>query len=300
MPKYKRAILVPLGDKQAGHSGALVNPETELPIWEFDSADKKFVQNGTENPTLSPMQKQLWKWHEQDRKKVADLAGKDPIIYLGMGDETQGGIFKEDLQTVSLAKQWLYSKYNMQPWLDMPQVKAAYFAQGTSVHLWGAGDSETVLVHHLKEMYPKKRIELTQHWELELNGKLIDVAHHGPGVGLREWTKGNTLRLYTKSLMQKLHDNRKQTPDLLLRAHYHQPITETVTLNLDEEILKCEAWITPPYCIIGSHGQKATQSVSQMHVGFLAFEIIEGLPIKTHYKPFWHTFDLRVKERIEL
>jgi hypothetical protein len=157
-----------------------------------------------------------------------------------------------------------------------------------------------VLTHALKKEFPEKRIEMTQHWELEIDGYRIDVAHHGPMPGSREWTKGNVLRLYTQSLMRKLQSNGKAVPNLLLRAHYHEPINEIVTLNLDEEILRTEAWITPPYCVIGAHGMKVTQSISQMHVGLLAFEIIDGKLIETHYKPFWHTFDLRVEERIVL
>jgi len=300
MNKYNRKILVAVGDKQAGHAGALVNPATQLPVWEFSKTEKKAVTTGYEYAKLTPMQNQLWKWHEQDIKNVVDIAGKDPIIYLGMGDETQGGYFRDDLAENSLATQYLYSYNNMLPWMELKQTKAFYFVQGTSVHLWGAGDTETILTHQLKREYKNKKIELTQHWELDIDGLFVDVAHHGPGAGMREWTKGNTLRLYTKSLMQKLHSNRKQLPDLLLRAHYHQPISETVTLNLDEDIYKCEAWITPPYCVIGSHGQKVTQSISQMNVGMLAFEIIDGKLFETHYKPFWHTFDLRVREKVTL
>lgn len=296
----KRVILVAVGDKQAGHAGALVNPETLLPTWEIDPKTKKRVIDGYEHPKLSPMQKQLWEWHEHDRNEIGKLAGRDPIIYLGMGDETQGGYYKDDLQNVSLSVQTLYSYHNMLPWMEMKSLRAAYFVQGTSVHLWGAGDTETILVHTLRKEFPKKRIELTQHWELDIDGLLVDIAHHGPGPGSREWTKGNTLRLYTRSLMQKLHNNGKLTPHLLLRAHYHQPISEVVSLNLDEEILRTEAWITPPQCVIGAHGQKATQSVSQMHIGMLAFEIINGKLIETYYKPFWHTFDLRVRERVKI
>jgi len=296
----KRVILVAIGDKQAGHAGALINPEAQIPVIEIDKDNGRHVVTGYEHPSLSPMQKQLWEWHEHDRQEIQNLAGKDPIVYLGMGDETQGGYYKDDLKDVSLAAQFLHSYHNAKPWMDMNSVKAAYFVQGTSVHLWGAGDTETILIHNLRIEYPKKRIELTQHWELDVDGLLVDIAHHGPGPGMREWTRGNILRLYTRSLMQKLHNNGKRPPDLLLRAHFHQPLCEIVTLNLDEEILRTESWITPPQCVIGSHGQKSTQSVSQMHVGMLAFEIVNGKLIETHYKPFWHTFDLRVREKVTL
>jgi len=186
----------------------------------------------------------------------------------------------------------------MLPWMEMPQVKRVYFSKGTGVHLWGDGSTETILTQQLSKEYPKKCVKMAPHWELDIDGFLTDIAHHGPGAGIREWTKGNTLRLYVRSLQDYLHNNRKRIPDLLLRAHFHQPISEVVTKNLDTERFRTEAWITPPQCFIGGHGQKVTQSVSMMHIGMLAFEIVNNKILETH--EFLHSIDLRVRERVEL
>ena len=253
--------------------------------------------NGYKSPELNSIQKDMWRWHEKDREEIGKLAGKDPIVYIGMGDEHQGGIFKDDLSEGSMSSQIQISYYNMQPWLNMPQVKAVYFTRGTPVHLWGAGDSETMLTHMLKLEHPKKHITMSQHWELDISGCIVDIAHHGPNAGGREWTRGNGLRNYTFSLMQKLHNNRERIPNLLLRAHFHQPISEVVTLNTDKERYRTEAWITPPQCFIGAHGQKATGSISSMHIGMLAFEIINGKIYDTH--EYLHTVSLRTKESVE-
>ena len=298
MPKYKRVILLPLGDKQAGHSGALVNPETQIPVIEFDRITKSRVVTGHEYPQLSSIQKDMWNWHERDRLEIGKLAGKDPIIYIGMGDETQGGVFKDNLKENSLSVQYLISYNNMIPWLEMKQVKTVRFVKGTSVHLWGDGDTETMLTHELSQEFKNKDIKMAPHWALDIDGFLVDIAHHGPKPGSREWTKGNGLRLYTQSIQDYLHDNGKRIPDLLLRAHFHQPISEVVTKNLDTRRYRTEAWITPPQCFIGGHGQKVTQSVSMMHIGMLAFEIVNNRLLETH--EFMHSIDLRVQERIEL
>lgn len=298
MFKYKRFILVPVGDKQAGHNGALVNPEASIPDVELDRSTMTRIIMGYRHPELSSLQKDMWKWHEKDREEIGKLAGKDSIIYIGMGDETQGGIFKDDLKDVSLSAQYFISYYNMLPWLNMKQMKGAYFAKGTAVHLWGDGDTETILTHRLNNEFKHIPVKMSPHWELNFDGFRVDVAHHGPGVGMREWTKGNTLRLYTKSLQDYLHNNGKPIPDLLLRAHFHQPICEVVTKNLDTERFRTDAWITPPQCFIGGHGQKVTQSVSMMHIGMLAFEIVNNRILETH--EFMHSIDLRVEERINL
>jgi len=298
MPKYKRVILVPVGDKQAGHNGALVNPAAELPVVELDKETRTRIVTGYEYPKITSLQADMWIWHNEDRLEIARLAGRDPIIYIGMGDETQGGVFQDNLAEVSLSRQYLISYYNMLPWMEMKQLKAVYFVKGTAVHLWGDGDTETLLTHQLANEFKDKTVKMAPHWELNIDGFRVDVAHHGPGTGIREWTKGNVLRLYTRSLMDYLDKNRKPIPDLLLRGHFHEPISEVVTLNKDLETVRCEAWITPAQCFIGAHGQKATQSVSHMQIGMLAFEIINNRILETHR--FMHSIDLRAEERINL
>lgn len=162
MPKYKRTIIAVRGDTQGGHAGGLLNPETEIPVLGGTEDGERVVED-VHHPALRPFQKLLWKWHEEDRKSIGKLAGKDRIVFVEMGDLTQGNVFKDDLGEIALTPQVTISAYSMFPWLDMPQVQAAYMVRGTGVHVWGEGATETLLSMYLQQAYPRKTVKITDH-----------------------------------------------------------------------------------------------------------------------------------------
>lgn len=292
--KYRRIILAVRGDTQGGHAGGLLNPETQIPTYVIDPVTKDKVLEGWHTPELRPVQRQLWEWHEQDREKIGELAGTDELVMLEMGDLTQGSVFKDDLDETSLSAQVVISAYSMYPWLEMRQVRRVYMSRGTGVHLWGEAATETLLTRLLSSEYKKKSIRLVDHWLLDIDGFLIDVAHHGPGAGKRAWTRGNVLQLYTQSIMMDEIIAGRQPPNLLLRAHHHEYTPRPATVQAGGKVWRCDACITPPECFIGSHAQKVCESPSSMSVGMLAFEILDGRLLETH--PFIHTIDLRTRE----
>lgn len=291
--EYKRTIIAVRGDTQGGHSGGLVNPETEIPELDI-SEDGEIVLAGIRHPELRPIQKRLWQWHTQDLENISKLANGDPIVWLEMGDLTQGNVFKDDLSELSLSGQYFTSKWNTMPLLELPNVKALYMVRGTGVHVWGEGSTETMLVAILKREYPDIKISITDHWLLDVDGFLLDISHHGPGAGVRNWTRGNVFELYCKSILMADIELGKPIPNAFLRGHKHEFIWRPIVHQVMNRIWKANGFITPPYCFIGSHAQKVMNSPSFMGVGLLALEIVNGKLLDFH--PFTHFVDLRARE----
>lgn len=290
---FKRTIIAIRGDTQSGHAGGLVNPGTEIPEFDIDDEGER-VFAGYRNPELRPIQKRLWKWHTQDLENITNLANGDPLIWLEMGDLTQGNVFKDDLAVNNLSEQWFISFWNTKPLLEMPNVKAMYIARGTGVHVWGEGSTETMLTAYLKISYPGIKMAITDHWLLNVDGFLVDMAHHGPGAGMRNWTRGNAFSLYAKSVMMDDIDLGNPVADVLVRGHKHEFTYCRPIHQVKNKIWEMPAFITPPYCFIGSHAQKVMNSPSFMGVGMLALEVVNG---KLHdFHPFTHFVDLRAKE----
>jgi len=156
-----------------------------------------------------------------------------------------------------------------------------------------------MLTHHLKDAFPKKRIQIKQHWALKLDGDdraEINIAHHGPATGIRHWLKGNVLQLYTLSLMMRRVSAGKVPPLAVFRAHHHELLYRPVIYQTEKQIWETRAWITPPFCYISGHGQQVMQSPDVMSVGMIAVEFVNR---RIHDWHHWlHTIDLAQGEVI--
>ena len=291
--KYIRKIIAVRGDTQGGHAGGLLNPETLIPDVAIDEKGERVIE-GWHTPQLRPVQKQLWKWHTEYVRNVRKLAGKDEIIFLEMGDLTQGNVFRDDLDENNLNTQVTISRYNTIPWLDIPNVRKAFIVKGTGVHVWGEGSTETLLTAQLKSIYPKKKIKINYHYLLDVGGVILDVAHHGPGAGIRSWTRGNVFGLYCKSILMDDLACGAPVPHVILRAHKHEFIYQRAIHQVRGRVWDVPGFISPPFCFIGSHAQKVINSPSFMGVGVLALEIVNGKMVDFH--PFTNYVDLRTQE----
>jgi hypothetical protein len=291
--KFSRKIIAIRGDTQSGHSGGLLNPETVFPVMGIDAAGKKVVED-YEEASLNPVQRQLWEWSEADRESVRELAGRDEIVFVEMGDMTQGARFTDDLAETSLSRQTLISFSNALPWLGMENVKRMRAVKGTGVHVWGEGSTETILTMLLAKQYPKKDVRIADHYLLNVDGYRLDVSHHGPGPGMRNWTRGNAFELYVKSILLDDLNAKREPPSMVLRAHKHEFTYAHAIHQVMGEVWQLPAFIVPPYCFIGSHAQKAANSPSSMGVGVIALELINGKLLDWH--AFTHYVDLRTQE----
>ena len=293
MKTFNHKIIAIRGDTQSGHAGGLLNPDTIYPVIGFDAGGRKVVED-YENAQLSPVQRQLWKWSESDREEIQKLAGKDEILFVEMGDMTQGARFADDLAETSLSRQMLTSFYNSLPWVAMKNVKRMRAVKGTGVHVWGEGSTETILTMLLQKEFPGKDIKIADHYLLNVDGFLLDVSHHGPGAGLRNWTRGNAFELYVKSLLLDDLNAQRIPPHIVLRGHKHEFTYAHAIHQVMGNVWELPGFIVPPYCFIGSHAQKVMNSPSSMGVGTLALELVNGKLLEWH--AFTHYVDLRTQE----
>jgi len=166
--------------------------------------------------------------------------------------------------------------------------------KGTGVHVWGEGSTESLLTFMLQKEYPKKDIQISDHYLLNVNGCVLDISHHGPGAGMRNWTRGNAFELYVKSILLDDLNAPRTPPNVILRAHKHEFTYAHAIHQVNGQVWQLPGFIVPPQCFIGSHAQKVMNSPSTMGVGTLALELINGKLYQWH--ALTHYVDLRTEE----
>lgn len=277
MPKSRRVIAAAISDTHSNHKLGLLNPETVL--FQEDPSTKKLVPW---KPKLLPTQDWLWECFQEDRAKVDALAGSDEIVLIHDGDMCQGANGNgRELVSSRLSDQFAMARDTLMPWFKMPQVRRGVFLKGTGYHEMGEG-SAAMTVGEMLSAKTGKPIEVPYHATAEIAGLRFDLAHHGPPPGIRNWLRGNVLRLYTQSLMDDALKEGEAPPDVVLRGHYHQLASETVTRRARGRRWETLAVILPSYCGIDDYARKVAKSPDHLTVGLVAFEIIDGRLVEMH------------------
>jgi hypothetical protein len=278
--RKSRKLVAFLADTHAGHKLGLMPPGVEL-------LDDSGPEPRTWTPPLTAIQEWLWMQYVADMGAVWALAGKAPVTLVHGGDVTWGARFPTQLVSTRLSDQLLVALGNLLPWYEHKGLRSVVLVQGTESHEFGEGSAPIALAEQLVKRFPKVSTTCTRHALLSIDGLLVDVAHHGPGVGGRAWLTGNELRYYTRSiLMDDIVDGRKP-PDVIVRAHYHHGIRETVRVGEHT----CEAFVLPAYCGMTHYSSQVTRSAYMLSCGLVALEIVDGKVQQVH--PFWRRLDLR-------
>jgi hypothetical protein len=243
-----------------------------------------------------PTESQLWLWDEfqEHKKQLIDLAGKDEIIVLVGGDVTHGKRYP-DKERVSVRE---YDDYAIAADVlgelaELKNVKRMRLVRGTGSHVYGHGTAELVVARILEAEYGIDA-KVAYHYLLNIRGVNFDIAHHGPGPGIRNWLKGNVLRYYVRSIVTSAIMEQEDVPDVLLRWHFHRYVPDTHEYRSNGTTYITRSRICPSYSYIDDHARQVTKSVSKLTVGMLAFELING-KVKDDYE-FLSSIDLRRKE----
>lgn len=268
--RNRRRVVVALSDLHCGLRLALLNPATVL----LDA-------NGDEwTPSLTATQRYLWDVYQGHVRDVADLANGDPVILLLHGDMTQGLIHWSGVWGTRLYDHIVGAVACLDPWVEVCNVQAVRLALGTEAHTH-EGTSEYLIARELSATQPKCNIGISQHYRLTVGQAVLDIAHHGPGAGIRQWTTGNVARHYLKSLMLEEIVNQNAPPDVVIRGHVHQWVRETVYLETRAGTVTGEIVVTPGYCGINPFARKITRSsLTQTH-GLAAIEV-DGDRVQVH------------------
>ena len=289
MQKYKRKIIAVLSDTHGGHKLGLCNPNVKLKS--IENADIREY-----SPELSETQKFMWNVLEWGASETIKLAGKDDIVLLHDGDPTHGNAKFLETMTTRMSDQILIAVSNLEPLLKHKNVKVARFAAGTGLHEMGEGSAALLIAENIRSKYPKLNTEVVYHGLLDIDGFLIDYAHHGPFVGSRIWLAGNELRYYLRSLMMSEIMEGKTPPHLILRGHYHVYRKEYLEISANGELYESWAFVLPGFTFKDDYTRRATRSEFKQTIGMMTFEIINGRLYHAH--KFTKTIDIRTKEII--
>ncbi len=282
----KRTIAVAIGDIHSGCLFGLMRPGIELPP----------LDDQGELWSPEPTESQVWLWDcfQEHKAELIKFAGKDDIVVFYGGDVTHGDKYPDkEKVTVRRYDQLHIAVDNLSEIASLKNVKVMRLAKGTGSHVMGHGTAELIVARMLRENY-KLDIGVAYHYLSEIQGTTWDIAHHGPGPGIREWTKGNVLRLYTESIMMAELMSGGKPPDVLLRWHYHRYVPKMPTIRSNGGTFTTIANICPSYCFIDDFARQVTKAVSKLTVGMLAYEIVDG-KVRAPQE-FLSTIDLRKKE----
>ena len=191
----------------------------------------------------------------------------------------------------------LIAEANLRPLVELKQTKVVRIIKGTSLHEFGEGSSSITIDKLLRNSYPNKDIKSLYHGLLTIGDFTIDYSHHGASAGRRDWLKGNEARFYLRNIMYSEIKLGNKPANLYLRAHYHEPLVEWLSMGMLEE--EYESWfcILPSLCMIDDYARKVTSSKFIVTNGIYTFEIINDALYKIH--KFKKTLDIRTKEEIE-
>ena len=282
-----RKILVVMADIHSGDNQGLMPPDVQL-------LDDTGPEPRVWTPAQTAIQREwLWPNYVRDMGSVFDLAGKSEVTLALPGDLTQGNKYHDGLVSSRMADQFTIALANLEPWYAHKNLKNVYLVQGTGAHEFGEGSAPVVLSEVLAKRYPKVRTAYHRHYLLDVDGALVDIAHHGPAPSKRAWLKENMLRYYTKSLMFDEIIAGRAVPAAIVRAHVHEPIKPQRVWVGD---YKCEAVVVPCYCGITTYVMQVARSPYILHCGLVALEFVDGALREVY--PFWRSVDLRQREAV--
>lgn len=279
-----RKVLAVCNDLHAGSKMGLLSPKTEL-----------FGEDERGNPApyapkLSATQDYLWEVYTHGIQRAFEIADGDELLLLVNGDIAQGWKYPHNLVSTRVSDQIIMASAALDPWYAYPRLHHVRLAKGTEAHNFGEGSAEDLTATILTERYKEVDTRVSTHGLMTYNDALVDYAHKGPPPGSREWLKGNTARFYLRDLMLREILAHRRPPDIVLRAHFHTPIYETLEMSDYTSSL----FVVPPLCVMDEFAVGATGSVECVTNGILVFEIVDGAV--TAFERIYDTLDLRTQE----
>lgn len=295
-----RAIVCVFGDLQGGHKQGLLHPETLIQEWD-----------DTGNPydvpvKLNPAQEYLWDLLEEGLTKTADLAGKDPIYIITMGDLTEGNKYPKAMVSSSKANQVTIAYDILAHAFAKLKARAMRLVISTDSHAFDENAADVLIEKQLKAEFPKANIKLVGHGLATINKAKIDYAHHGVGGGIRVWLDGDEARRYMKDIAMSERMAGNRPPDVILRADRHVRVCEHLVYFVDD--VMCDMWgiQVPSFQFLTNYARQATRSARTITNGMLAIEIhdmkgftagnLSGSKITPHW--YTRTREMPLKETI--
>jgi len=201
-----------LADMHSGSPYSLFGGETQL------------LMNGPRGP--SARQLEIYKHWREVLDTVAEWRkGFDRLVCINAGDAVEGLHHQnKDIISPYLTDHQRIHEKLMNECKSIVHYDTLYYVNGTLDH---AGEEEFDIATVLgAERYEAQNFTHPV-LKKKVCGKLIYVAHHGPGPG-RGINAGNMLRNKVKQLDYDLRRENQQSPDMVVFAHQHQHQRERV------------------------------------------------------------------------
>lgn len=285
--KYKRECILAISDTHGGYELGLANPKTML------KTRKEELKPYILNEVQEYLYYDVLEWGLGIAKKIID---SDPTHVIHVGDITHGNKYIDEQISTKISPQFIMAADNFNPILSLPNVVSLRLDVGTASHGFGQSTAEDIIEVILRERYPKIDIRSLYHGLTSIAGIKIDHAHHGPGVGIRNWTKGNVARLYLKSLMQDDISEGKVPPDLVLRGHYHEIVKQWNREKMNGRWYEGWLMVMPSMAFPGAYANQVVKSPPYVTNGIIVVEVINGRIYEIH--EMTKTFDIRTYEEI--
>ena len=233
----KGKLIVFVGDEHCGSSTGLMPPGE----WQFDTG-------GSYNP--SPAQNWIWEQWEKAWDMIATLRRGRKLIVVNNGDAVDGVHHgtreiitqnkNEQARIHCACMDWAMKKVH--------KFDELYYVRGTEVHV---SDIEEEIARDLgaEARYTNNGTDGSYVFDQLFlqpdigTEPLIDICHHGSGVGSRAWTKGNSFRSQLLSYYFFLRDTDLTIPRYVIRAHLHTLVRRGI---YDQRYIM-EGMITPSF-----------------------------------------------------
>lgn len=240
---------------------------------------------------LNPEQRFLHAVRESAVKGVRHIVGDAPVTYLHLGDYVQGWKHPTDIITDSPYEELVIAQHNLRWLYDRLNIDKIRLVYGTAAH----DGIRHEAVKSIKSMVAgyADDVELVWHGVATVDGVTIDYSHHGAGIGIRDWLKGNQIRYYVKSIMSEDLKRGKTPPRLMLRGHYHAYHWETTRERIGDKFVTTDYVLVPSLCGMGAFATQVTGSKHLIQNGSILLEIDGD---KFHIHDWVVERDLRKKE----
>ena len=285
--KQKRRIVAALSDIHSGYRLGLLNPDTVLVRAKPKGGDEDWT------PDLTTTQVELWKVYLKNIKEIKRFAGRDEIIAIHGGDATQGsrynarieGVTDEDERTIAVA--------NLMPFMSFLNVQKMRLVTGTESHV--PDSAEARIARTLREESGKD-VQCLHHARTAIDGVTLDIAHHGPFPGSRDWLHGNVATYYLRDRIYKDRRGGIEPATVYLRGHFHEWVHVTLNDCWEGVDRTHHLIVLPSFSGLTHFARKVTKSTPYLTTGMAAFEIIDGELARI--KPVKQTWDLRCEEEL--
>lgn len=264
---YERRLFAVMTDTHGGKTVGLLNPETVL-IKADDYGSVELWQ-----PPRTKMNDWFWSVSCDCLDELVSYAGDDEIIIGHNGDIVNGDRYDGNIPDTTREDQRTIAKDNLRPFIALPNVHTTWLVTGTAVHV--IESAEARIAHDLSKETGKE-IKTCHHGLFDFGQDEVEIAHHGPYPGSRDWLRGNVAFLHLKDRLYEERRHGGTPPRIYLYGHYHRRAYAADKDRWDGEVTHHELYVLPALSGLDDFSRKVARSPSKIQAGMIVLEFLDG------------------------